>query len=414
MARGAIIEFGTADGVQMRGYLSCPAKGSGPGLILVHDMTGLDDFMRDMADRLAEEGYVCLAPDLYGRLEAGVGLDDSDASRAHAQSLRQHFDVELGLRDLASSIDALRTRAEHCGKLGMIGWGLGGLLATRAAARHAADCAVSYYAVDLDRYVDELQSLACPTLFHIGDSDTEVPEYSRQTLAAAVATQNHVELHVYHGCHHSFARPNHACYDKAAAMMAYSRTVALLRRELGPVYDLSRLWDAHTLHEFATRDVDATMATMVEQPYVNHIPTMTGGVGHDHLKRFYKYHFVNSNPPDTRLIPVSRTVGADRLVDEMVFCFTHTCEIPWMLPGVAPSGRYVEIPLVAIVNFRGDKLYHEHIYWDQASVLVQIGLLDATGLPVAGIATAKKLIDETLPSNELMADGWTQSEGLPV
>jgi carboxymethylenebutenolidase len=90
------------------------------------------------------------------------------------------------------------------------------------------------------------------------------------------------------------------------------------------------------------------------------------------LKRFYKYHFVEANPPDTRLIPVSRTVGADRLVDEMVFCFTHTCEIPWMLPGIVPTGRYVEIPLVAIVNFRGDKLYHEHIYWDQASVLVQI------------------------------------------
>ncbi len=414
MARGAIIEFGSADGVQMCGYLSCPSKGSGPGLILVHDMFGLSDFMRDMADRLAEEGYVCLVPDLYWRLAAGVCVGDSDASLAHAQALRQRFDVELGLRDLAASIDALRARAEQCGKLGMVGWSLGGLLATRAAARQAVDCAVSYYGVDLEQYGDELQAMACPTLLHIGDSDTKVPEHSRQTIAAAVATQNHVELHIYPGCHHSFAKPTHTHYDKAAAMMAYSRTIALLRRELGPVYDLSRLWDAHTLHEFATRDVDATMATMVEQPYVNHIPTMTGGVGHEHLKRFYKYHFVNSNPPDTKLIPVSRTVGADRLVDEMVFCFTHTCEIPWMLPGVAPSGRYVEIPLVAIVNFRGDKLYHEHIYWDQASVLVQIGLLDAAGLPVAGIATAKKLIDENLPSNELMADGWTQSEGLPV
>ena len=85
-----------------------------------------------------------------------------------------------------------------------------------------------------------------------------------------------------------------------------------------------------------------------------------------------------------------------------------------MLPGVVPTGRYVEIPLVAIVNFRGAKLYHEHIYWDQASVLVQIGMLDASGLPVAGIATAKKLIDETLPSNELMAEGWAASEGLPL
>ena len=84
-----------------------------------------------------------------------------------------------------------------------------------------------------------------------------------------------------------------------------------------------------------------------------------------------------------------------------------------MLPGVAPTGKYVEIPLVAIVNFRGDKLYHEHIYWDQASVLVQIGVLDPAGLPVAGQETAKKLVDETLPSNELMAN-WASSEGKPI
>ncbi len=171
---------------------------------------------------------------------------------------------------------------------------------------------------------------------------------------------------------------------------------------MGPHYNLSELWDAHTAYEFATRDVDATMATMVASPYVNHIPTMTGGVGYEALSKFYREHFVFSNPPDTRLIPISRTIGVDRVVDEMIFCFTHTCEVPWLLPGVPPTGRPVEIPLVAIVNFRGDKLYHEHIYWDQASVLVQIGWLDPEAMPVAGVETARKLLDETLPSNSLM------------
>ena len=98
----------------------------------------------------------------------------------------------------------------------------------------------------------------------------------------------------------------------------------------------------------------------------------------------------------------------------MLFCFTHTCEIDWMLPGIPPTGRYVEIPLVAIVRFRGDKLYNEHIYWDQASVLVQIGKLDPTGLPIAGIETARKLVDESLPSNTLMGKLWDKSEGLPL
>ncbi len=155
------------------------------------------------------------------------------------------------------------------------------------------------------------------------------------------------------------------------------------------------------------------MSTMVNAPYVNHIPTMTGGVGQADLSRFYAHHFIPKTPSDTRLVPISRTIGADRVVDEMLFCFTHDIEIDWMLPGIAPTGKYVEIPLVAIVCFRGDKLYHEHIYGDQASVLVQIGKLDPSSLPVAGIETARKLIDETSPSNSMMK-AWATSEGKAV
>jgi len=155
------------------------------------------------------------------------------------------------------------------------------------------------------------------------------------------------------------------------------------------------------------------MATMVARPYVNHVPTMTGGVGHDELKRFYKYHFVGGNPPDTELQPISRTVGADQIVDEMLFKFTHTSEVDWMLPGVAPTGRRVEIPLVAIVRFEGGKVAHEHIYWDQASVLVQVGLLNPAGLPVAGVETALKVLDASRPSNAMM-HRWSSSEGKPL
>ena len=180
-----------------------------------------------------------------------------------------------------------------------------------------------------------------------------------------------------------------------------------------PGPDLVALWEAHCRHEFETRDVDATMATMVKTPYVNHVPTMTGGVGHAELKRFYKYHFIGGNPPDTTLTPVSRTVGADQIVDELIFSFTHTSEIDWMLPGIPPTGRKVEIPLVAIVRFVGDKVAHEHIYWDQASVLVQAGLLDPKGLPVAGVETAKKVVDNTQPSNRLMTR-WASSANKPI
>jgi carboxymethylenebutenolidase len=140
---------------------------------------------------------------------------------------------------------------------------------------------------------------------------------------------------------------------------------------------------------------------------------MTGGVGHNQLKRFYKYHFIGGNPPDTDMVPVSRTVGADQIVDEVVFTFTHTSEIDWMLPGVKPTGRRVEIPLIAIVRFVNGKVAHEHIYWDQASVLVQVGLLEPAGLPVAGVETARKVADNTRPSNELMTR-WVASAGKPI
>jgi carboxymethylenebutenolidase len=174
--------------------------------------------------------------------------------------------------------------------------------------------------------------------------------------------------------------------------------------------DLAALWEQHCRYEFELRDVDATMATMVPEPYVNHIPTMTGGVGYRQLRRFYAYHFIPVNPPDFRLTPISRTVGTNQVVDEFIVDFTHTTEMDWLLPGIAPTGRTVKSPTVAIVRFEGDKVAHEHIYWDQASILVQLGLLDPRGLPVTGAEQAHKLADESRPSNHLM-ERWRESEG---
>jgi carboxymethylenebutenolidase len=139
------------------------------------------------------------------------------------------------------------------------------------------------------------------------------------------------------------------------------------------------------------RDTEATLATMVEDAYVNHVPVLTGGSGRAALRSFYSRDFIPSMPPDTKLTPISRTVGDAQLVDEMIFSFTHTQEMPWMLPGVPPTNRHVEVALVAVVRFRDGKLAHEHIYWDQASVLKQIGLLTDRSLPVYGAESARKV-----------------------
>jgi carboxymethylenebutenolidase len=411
---GQFITVRAEDGGEFRAYMAKPEKGSGPGLVLLQEIFGVNQYMRDVADLYAEEGYVVLCPDLFWRIEPGIELGTSDADRQKAFALLAKFDVAQGVEDIKSTVERLRGLPELKGRIGALGFCLGGRLAYLAAAKAGADVAVSYYGVGIEQDLALAPRLRCPLVLHFGELDKYSPPEAIEAIRGAFAGRPAdglppAEIYVYPGADHAFARPAGMHFDKPASLMAHSRSIAAFRRAMGPHYDLSALWEAHTFHEFAKRDVPATMATMVAEPYVNHVPTMTGGVGHKNLSRFYEHHFVNGNPADTKLIPISRTIGADRLVDEMLFCFTHDREIDWMLPGIKPTGRYVEVPLVAIVGFRGDKIWHEHIYWDQASVLVQIGLLDPRGLPIAGIETAKKLVDETLPSNTLMAR-WAESE----
>jgi carboxymethylenebutenolidase len=399
---GQYLTVTAGDGGTFRAYLAKPAKGSGPGILLCQEIFGVNKHMRDVADYYAEEGYVVLAPDLFWRIEPGIELGTGDADMQKAFGLYQKFDVAKGVEDIAAAVKVLLALPECKGKVGALGFCLGGKLAYLAAARAGVDCAVCYYGVAIEADLDEAKKIKGPILFHFAANDKHVPAAAVDKIRGAFAGREDVEIYVYPDTEHAFSNPGRPSYNKPAAMMAHSRSVALFRRVMGPHYDLSALWDKHCEYEFGLRDVPKTMSTMVAEPYVNHIPTMTGGVGYKQLSYFYQHHFVNSNPADTKLIPISRTVGADRVVDEMLFCFTHDREIDWMIPGVKPTGKYVEVPLIAIINFRGDKLYNEHIYWDQASVLVQIGLLDERLLPVSGIGQTKKLTDPKQPSNGLM------------
>src|SRR5919202_7078943 len=166
---------------------------------------------------------------------------------------------------------------------------------------------------------------------------------------------------------------------------------------------MSDLWDEHMRSEFESQSVGDTLETMVDDPFVNHVPVLTGGVGVDEVRKFYSERFIPQQPPDAEIIPVSRTVGNDRVVDELIDRFTHTVEMDWLLPGIPPTGRRVEIPIVVVVQFRDGKIASEHIYWDQASVLVQVGLIDPEKLPVSGAESARKVLDPTsVPSNELI------------
>ena len=164
---------------------------------------------------------------------------------------------------------------------------------------------------------------------------------------------------------------------------------------------LSSAWDRHIASEFAAKSAEQALATMTAEPYVNEVPLMIGACGRKELHDFYANHFLNQIPPDVEMVPVSRTIGQGRVVDELIMRFTHSIRMDWILPGIEPTGKRVELPFVVIVQFEGNKLAHEHLYWDQASVLVQVGLLDRT-LPVRGGETAAQVLNPTQPMNELI------------
>src|SRR5436190_3238425 len=167
--------------------------------------------------------------------------------------------------------------------------------------------------------------------------------------------------------------------------------------------DLAATFDAHMKGEFEDLDLDATMATMAPDPHVQHVPTITGGNGTEGVREFYERHFIGQWPDDTETHQISRTVGESQVVDELVMTFTHDRELEIMLPGVEPTGRRITIPVVVVVGFEGGEVEHEHIYWDQAAVLVQAGLLDAGDLPVVGSEQSEALLDPSRPKNELLA-----------
>lgn len=357
-----------------QGTVFVPESGDGPGLVVFAGADAPRPAVHAELHRLAEEGWVVL----------GIGAGRSG---------------EAALEDARGALETLAAQPEVRGRSGALGFGSGAVTACELAAGdpHCA-CAVAYDppAGAHERLAALAPRLEVPVVVHVaGDGGA---------LAVAGGGDSALSVHAYPGVTAGFALPGSPAFDRPAQMMAKSRTLACLREVLGPVYDIEALWEAHLYSEFAERDVDVSMATMVDDPYVFVVPTVTGGTGKERLHRWYSRHFHFQNPEDTEIVPISRTVGTDRLVDEFVFRFTHDRVMDWILPGVAPTGRRIEIPMIAVVNFRGPKLYHEHIWWDQASVLVQAGLLAADGLPVTGADQAAAMQDEHLPRNRLIPD----------
>ena len=403
-----MITIKSFDGGEFDAYLSLPASGYGPGILVLQEIFGVNSYMRSVVDWYAAHGFVALCPDLFWRIERGVELTEADRSKAF--SFYQQLDEAKAVEDSAAALEFLRKHPACSGRAGAVGFCLGGNLAYLLSARFKPDCAVGYYGVSIEKALDEAKNLSSPLLLHIAGANQFCPPQAQAQIHAALDANPLVTIHDYPDEGHAFGRPGGEHYAPAAAELANLRSLEFFVSHLAGAgiaaaqQSLSERWDEHVKYEFATRNTDHTLETMVVDSYVNHVPVMTGGVGHDELREFYSKRFIPQMPPDTAMTPVSRTIGIDRVVDEMVFEFTHTGKMDWMLPGVEPTGKHVKVALVVIVHFRDGKLAHEHIYWDQASVLAQLGMIDATKLPVAGVESAEKVLDPGRKSNELMAD----------
>jgi carboxymethylenebutenolidase len=404
-----MITIRSLDGGEFGAYLALPSSGKGPGILILQEIFGVNQYMRSVADWYGARGFVAVCPDLFWRQERGVQITDkTEAEWQKASALYHGLDERKAVEDAAAALVALRRHQACTGKAGAVGFCLGGKLAYLLAVRFNPDCAAGFYGVGIEKALDEANNLSCPLMLHIAGQDRFCPPEAQVEIHQALDAKALVTLHDYPEQGHAFGRIGGEHYDAAAAELARLRTLDFFARHLhfpAPSPDrpdLAAIWEEHVKYEFVTRNTEDTLKTMVEDAYVNHVPVLTGGVGHTQLREFYSKRFIPQMPPDTSMTPVSRTVGRDRVVDEMVFEFTHTIKMDWMLPGIAPTGKHVRVPLVVIVHFRDGKLAHEHIYWDQASVLAQLGLLDTATLPVAGDESAAKVLNPGLPSNRLI------------
>lgn len=360
-------------------------SGSGPGLLLVSGSNSLSQQMCSRAILFAEEGYSVLA--IAGNASEG---------------------------DLIKATAYLEKLPETESGLVAVGHGKGASLICRSSEHGAFKGIVCFDSEELIKSPALLDQVPCPIVCHFGGANRDRYPDDPKTLQSKFKRRDGSRIYIWEEGAPGFADPENANFNPRADDLAHTRTLELIRRVVGPYYDFVSLFAEHVHHEFTTKDVDATMATMIEEPYVNHVPTLAGGVGHDMLKRFYKYHFVDQNAGGRDRTRISYTMGPNRVVLETYTKFRHDSVIDRYFPGIEPTGKEVEIATVIIVKFRGDQVCHEHLYWDQGSALKQIGVLDAGNLPLAGPEAARKVLDETLPSNIFMGEAWETSEGKPL
>jgi carboxymethylenebutenolidase len=227
------LSLSTPDG-EFGAYVATPAKTPAPAIVVIQEIFGVNAVMRQVAEQLAAQGYLAVCPDLFWRIEPGIAItDQSEAEWKRAFELFNAFDVEAGVKDIAATIDAMRADPRCNGKVGAVGFCLGGLLAYLTAARTDADVSVGYYGVGLERYTAEAEKLVNPLLLHVAEDDQFTPKPARDLILSALKNHPRIEIFTYPGRDHAFARPGGEHYDANDAALAESRTLDFFKRNLG-------------------------------------------------------------------------------------------------------------------------------------------------------------------------------------
>ncbi|KAK7214362.1 hypothetical protein V2G26_002365 [Clonostachys chloroleuca] len=372
-------------------------RGKGPGLIVIVSQTGITG----QSSLAIENGVPC--PVMKWAEEGFTAVEITAAALDHVTNA---LDIALdGLRK-SHTIDPK-------GLVGLVAYDpqLWNKVASTIDTLNEIVGTVVYG--DLEKQ-QALSQTSLPQLHHLaGKSEKLLPRGEKLTAYDYPNAESFL-----------FATPFSKGFKYSLESVSHSRNLSFFKPlTKGPYFDLEAIWDEHTYYEFENRSVECTMATMVQEPYVNHVTTLTGGIGREALTAFYRDHFIFQNPDDVDTEVISRSIGIDRIIDEFIFKCTHDKQLDWLLPGVPPTGRKLEIPFVAVVNIRGDRLYHEHISWDQCTVLFQLGIMPdylpfphpvpgltlkaaSKGLeyrvPATGVETAQKLRNkDALGSNQM-------------
>lgn len=229
---GHTLEIQTADGA-FSAYVARPAQTPAPAIVVLQEIFGVNKVMRDICDDYAAQGYLAICPDLFWRIEPGVDItDQSEAEWKKAFSLMNAFDPDQGVRDIRAVIDAIRGHEACSGKVGAVGFCLGGLLAFLTATRTDANASVSYYGVGIEQRTGEAERLANPLMMHIAEEDQFVPKAAQGLIIAALKNHPQVQIHTYAGRDHAFARKGGEHYDAADAQQADARTLAFFKANL--------------------------------------------------------------------------------------------------------------------------------------------------------------------------------------